>query len=339
MVLTFEQIKSATTGAVSVEQEKDGIHFFRFTREQMTLCQPHVHLFERKLLAAAGVRLRFHTDSRSLFLRAAVTEGCIRSYFSFDLTVNGAYTDSLDNFSHLEIPEVQTELSCAMGSYEKAFDLGPGEKDVCLYFPWSVVSVLEELSLDDGASFLPTLPAKKLLVFGDSITQGFDALRPTRHHIGRIADALGAQEFNKAIGGAISFPEMARMKDDMDPDYVLIAYGTNDWVRSDEEFFARQYRALLAAIRDNYPRARVFALTPIWRATADNISKLGPFPAVAKNIGAIAADFPNVTIIDGLSLVPHEECCFADRTLHPNDAGFDHYFENLWPRIKAALKE
>ena len=36
MKLTFEQICSVTTGAVSVEREADGIHFFRFNSEQRT---------------------------------------------------------------------------------------------------------------------------------------------------------------------------------------------------------------------------------------------------------------------------------------------------------------
>jgi len=338
MKLTLEQIKSACTGAVSVEQEGDGVHFYRFTREQMTLCQPHAHVYARKILAAAGVRLSFRTDSRTLFLRAGVSQGCIRSYFSFDLAVNGEYIDSMDNFSHLEIPELHATLSCAMGEYEKVFDLGPGEKDVCLYFPWSVVSVVQELSVDDGASFVPVLPGKTLLAFGDSITQGFDILRPFHHHVARLARELGAQEFNKAIGGTIAFPEMARMKDEIDPDYILVGYGTNDWGLSDEAFFAQQYRAMLEAICDNYPGVPVFAITPIWRTPIDEIKQMGPFFTMEKNICAIAADFPDVTVISGLGLVPHEARYYADGCLHPNDAGFDHYFQNLWPQIKAALK-
>ena len=53
MKLTYEQIRSVTTGAVSVAREDDGIHFYRFNQEQLALdqvvCrQGHVSTFERK---------------------------------------------------------------------------------------------------------------------------------------------------------------------------------------------------------------------------------------------------------------------------------------------------
>ncbi|MBR2935419.1 MAG: hypothetical protein IKB79_07555, partial [Oscillospiraceae bacterium] len=35
-----------------------------------------------------------------------------------------------------------------------------------------------ELSLDDGATFIPAVPEKKVLFYGDSITQGMDCLHP-----------------------------------------------------------------------------------------------------------------------------------------------------------------
>jgi hypothetical protein len=66
---------------------------------------------------------------------------------------------------------------------------------------------------------------------------------------------------------------------------------------------------------------------------------MGAFSNVEKHIRAVGADYPNVTVISGFDLVPHEPRYFGDWCLHPNDAGFDHYFNNLWPQIKAALKE
>ena len=339
MKLTFEQIRSVTTGAVSVTQEADGIRFFRFTPEQMTLVQPGVAQYKEKLLASAGIQLSFRTDSTTLYLRTLLSPGSTRSYFSFDLTVNGIHTDSMDNFTHQPIPEGTPMSPRPLGRHEKAFDLGEGEKTVCLYFPWSVIPLLEELSVDDGSFITPVIPSKKLLVYGDSISQGYDVCRPHCHHIARLARALDAQEFNKAIAGATTYPEMARLKDPFTPDYILVAYGTNDWNRGEEPFFARQYWAMLEAIRDNYPHTPVFAVTPIWRGEWEEIRPFGPFSTVEDDIRAIAADVPNVTVISGIDLVPHRPVLFADLRLHPNDAGFEHYFNNLWPRICEALKE
>lgn len=339
MKLTLDQIRSVTTGAVSVTQESDGIHFYRFTSEQMTLCQPHIGLYAEKLTSCAGIRLSFRTNSTGLYLRAGLSLGSSRTFFSFDLTVNGVYTDALDNFSGLELPDEYGTMAYPLpATCEKHFDLGEGEKDVCLFLPWSMTVALQELSLDDGSSVIPLIPSKKLLAFGDSITQGYDILRPSNHFVARLARALDAEEYNKAIGGAIAFPEMSQMKEPFTPDYILVAYGTNDWALSEESFFIQQYRALHQVIQENYPTAQVFALTPLWRPSANELGKMGAFSNAEKNILSICKDFPNVTTISCFDFLPKEPTIFADLIVHPTDIGFDHYFNHLWPEIRAALK-
>lgn len=339
MNLSFEQIKSITTGAVAVEQESDGIHFYRFTPEQAPLRQPRVSLFEQKVTASAGVRLSFRTNSQTLCLRTTVTTGSACKFFSFDLLVNGVYTDSLENFSHLETFDPVNGRTCELGTFEKTFCLGSGTKDISLFFPWSVTPVLEELSLEDGSSITPNIPAKKLLVYGDSISHGYNILYSSKHYVSQLALVLDAQAFNKGIGGTTTFPEMALAKEPFDPDYIVVAYGSNDWSRHDADFFTQQYRAMLQNIADNYPHAQVFAITPVWRGDQEKRErKMGPLSAVEQHIRTIAADFPDVTVISGMDLVPHDSRYFADVILHPNDSGFAHHFNNLWSQIKTALK-
>ena len=45
-------------------------------------------------------------------------------------------------------------------------------------------------------------------------------------------------------------------------------------------------------------------------------------------------ELDNVICIDGFELVPHDEKCFGDLYLHPNEDGFKYYFENLYKIIK-----
>lgn len=59
----------------------------------------------------------------------------------------------------------------------------------------------------------------------------------------RLADALGAEEVNKAIGGECFFPELAATKEDFQPEYITVAYGTNDWSRKLAEEFQTNCRA------------------------------------------------------------------------------------------------
>ena len=229
MKLTFEQIKSITTGAVCVEKEDDKIRFHRFTEQQEILYGKGGKTFNVRCAASAGIRFRFKTNSQTLKLKFEILKGSSRWYYSFDVFVNGKVVGYLDNFSGVQLPRNYTGVELPLGNAEKEFALGKGDKEVCVYFPWSVCPLLEELSLEDGAYVIPVKPSKKLLAFGDSITQGFDALRPSGRYISRLADALEAEEFNKGIGGERYCPDLARLRDTFTPDYILVAYGSNDW--------------------------------------------------------------------------------------------------------------
>ncbi|MBR4863931.1 MAG: SGNH/GDSL hydrolase family protein [Oscillospiraceae bacterium] len=340
MQLTYEQIKSITTGAVCIEQEENGIRFYRFNREQQTLYQPRIRLLEEKMLSTAGIQMFFKTDSSTLYLRTTVTKGSGSDHFSFDLFVNGKHVDSLDNFSHLEPCEKIIHAPCELGTYEKTFALGDGVKDICIYFPWSVATTVENISLENDAFLTPNAPAKKMLVYGDSVTHGNVVRYSCNHYIPRLARAMNVQVRNKAIAGTTTFPQMAELESPYEPDYVWVAYGSNDWDRHEEAFFVENYSNMMQIIANKYPHAQVFAVSPIWRADQDTKARrMGPLATIEKNILEIAADYPNVTVISGIDLVPHDFQYFADAGLHPNDEGNGFYFQNIWPKVTAALKD
>lgn len=334
MKLNLDQIRSVTSGAVQITQETDGFHFFRFTKEQMELEHPYVPHLKRKFCATAGIKLSFRTDSCSLYLRTDMTIGSGRGYYALDVVVNGVLCGGIDNFSHLELPDNYTELVYERAVHETDIELGEGEKEVSIYFPWGACTVLQELALDDGSHMDSLVPSKKILVFGDSIAQGYDVLRPSCHHVSKLGLALDAAVYNKALGGAVSFPELAQARESFDPDYILVAYGTNDWRKIPLDDFLIRYRALLTAVGENYPAAQVFLVTPIWRKDSDVTYAAGPFSDIARHIHGIAADFPSFHIIYGMDLIPHKESFYADQYLHPNDDGFDQYFNHLWPQIE-----
>ena len=72
MKLAFDQIKKITLGAVRIEQHSEGIHFYRFTKEQEEYYAATEYATPPKHLATAGIRLLFRTDSRSLKLKVEV---------------------------------------------------------------------------------------------------------------------------------------------------------------------------------------------------------------------------------------------------------------------------
>jgi len=337
MQLSFEQIKSVTCGAVDFAQEQDGIVFRRFTPEQFAMYEKRDPFLFIKSQTSAGIRLCFKTDSRSLYLKTTVQNARSRSYFAFEVFADDTPVGRLDNYSDQEITEDYSTAVFPCGTFEKTFDLGEGVKTVTVHLPWNKITKLHQLALDDGAFIEPVKRSKKLLAFGDSITYGFDSLLPSRRYISRLSDAIGAEEFNKGIGGERFCPDLAALPDDFTPDYIVVAYGTNDWAVSKKEVFYADSKAFFAQLDKNYPSVRVFAITPVWRANFNRDSDFDSFFQIAEGIREAVAPYNNVTIINGYDLVPHSADNFVADGLHPNMQGFDHYFTNLWKKIEAIL--
>ncbi len=334
MQLDLKQIKDITCGAVEVMRQQDGFHFYRFTAPQRELYEREKSHANVRVFSTSGIALNFITDSRHLTLKVTVEPGSSRKYFAFDVFVNGNSAGSLNNFGDEDLIGEYCGVDLPLGRFEKTFELGSGEKQVRIYFPWSVKAVVREITLDDGAYAVPIRPKYKLLSFGDSITQGYDALHPSNKYITKIAQALDAEEFNKGIGGEIFFPELAGIKENFTPDYITVAYGTNDWNGCTKQQFMQNCSAFFKNIHENYPNSRVFAITPIWRKSHNDKKAFDSFGEIGEIIGNITDKYENMTAICGYDFVPHDEKLFADLCLHPNDTGFNYYFENLLKHLK-----
>ena len=338
MNLNLSQIREITLGAVRVEKVENDIHFYRFTAQQEKLYKNRDDDLYSKTFATSGVQIRFKTDSQYLFLKTQVSKASSRSYFAFDVFAGGEKIGSLDNFSDVSLPQDYTKLSLPYGEFSKKFELGVGEKEVCIYFPWSVMATIKELSVDDGAFVEPIKPSKKILCFGDSITHGYDALYPSNKYITKLCNMLDAEEYNKAIGAEIFFPELAATKEDFEPDFITVAYGTNDWSHCTKEEFIRNCSKFFYNLNKNYPNSKIFAITPIWRKEMHEEREFGRFVDVAPIIEKEASVYDNVSVISGFDFVPKGENMYADLRLHPNDKGFECYFDALSKKITELLK-
>ena len=338
MKLTREKLIELSHGAVRVVEERGKISFCRFTEEQQLLYKNAGNQsFYLKTFTPAGVRLVFRTNSTSLLLKVNIPFVTTRSYFSIDVYVNGEMTGCVNNYADFDFSGDYTKISYPIGRFEKSFDLGDGIKNVTVFLPWSVPTEIEEISIDDGAFAEPVVRNKKMLVFGDSITQGYDALHPSNRYITKIADLLCAEEYSKAIGGEKFFPELAELKDSFKPDYILVSYGSNDWSRSDVETFKVKCKSFFENLAKSYPDTKIFAVTPLWRKDMSEEKKFGDFKMVDPLIRNAVKDIENISVIKGFDFVPKEEKYFADLKLHPNDEGFEYYAENLYKEIKEMI--
>lgn len=331
MKLNLEQIKKITKGVVCVEEKNNEFVFHRFTREQeylYSMKNPIPDLYEMAI-STAGVKLEFKTNSTQLFVTISAEFAITRSFFSLDVLVDGKPIGYLDNFSTIPWTNEGVEGTFPLGIFSKNFELGEGEKRVSIYLPYTIRMKLLEISLDDNSYIEAIQTEKKMISFGDSITHGYDGLRPSKRYAGRLAESLGVEEICKAVGGGTFFPELATLKDDFIPKYIIVAYGTNDWSHSTKECFVKDCNAFYKTISKSYPDTKIFAISPIWRKDCYLIKPTGLFSEAEKIIALATKELDNVTLISGLNLVPKDENYYGDLRLHPNDKGFEYYFENL----------
>ncbi len=336
MKLNLEQIKSITRGALDIIEDTDGFKFFRFNKEEEEFYKP-LPTYE-KVFAASGVQLEFETDAEAMCLAAIMTPASTRSFFSFDVYVNGEFIGEMKNFPDDIDPTGYSQIEFELGHHEKRFELGDGTKTVRVVFPFSVFCAVKELELV-GASFVtPVKLPKVLLAYGDSITHGYDALHFSRSYIARLARHLDAELYNKGIGGEIYRSGLAAIKNDIKPDYITVAYGTNDFNKAKKSEFGDNCKKFLANLKANYPGAKIFAISPIWRVDTD-VSKNGEFSEFSEISDTIkeSAESVGVNFIYGFDFVPHDTAYFGDLRCHPNEAGFDAYFNGLKNQIEKLL--
>lgn len=327
--LTVEEIKTIAHGAAYVTEEADGVFLHRFTPAQEQAYKETSAEFYMKTSASAGIKLVFETDAENLQLGVSISQGSKSKGFSLDVYAGDALVGGIATW-----PEGGIE-----GKYKESYALGAGVKTVRIYLPWQACARIAELSVDDGAYIKPINPSKKMLMFGDSITHGVTALRQKNSYAVRLCEMLDADARNKGIGGDTFFPALAQCTDEVDfaPDYITVAYGTNDWGKKTAEKYCADVRAFYGALSKQYPNAKIFAITPIWRADEDDVRPFGPFSDLERFIRECVQGLENVKVISGYNLVEHDEKLYHDLRLHPNDEGFAQYAENLYREIKKNL--
>lgn len=320
--LAFEEIKGATLGAVRFEERDGYLSFHRFTEDEYARYTPHnPESLALKMPATSGIRIVFSTDSDRLFLKLRFRRACGRHFGdAVDILVNGELYRSVGNRG-LEESEV-----------EETVFLPFGENKITLVLPGLYAASLGALAIADDAIFISHWGKRKMLIYGDSITQGYDAVCPSSSYANQLALALDADAVCKAIGGEVFYPPLAEMDSGVpSPDVITVAYGVNDWhfgISSREEFL-NNARGFFENLLKKYPKAKLYAISPIW--TAD-FEKGTPFPY--RDIPHLLAEAAgeSVTVIDGFSFVPHELSLYTDG-LHPNDEGYGHYAAALLDKL------
>jgi lysophospholipase L1-like esterase len=321
MTADISLIRKIVSGAADVRIEAEKIEFYRMTAAQMNAYRDNADFFT-KSRASSGIKFDFMTDAERIVLSGIFYPGSSRSYAFFDVKINGI----------LKLHEGQPDIKSAP-SFDITLELDGKENHVEIYFPCLVRTVLEKFELQNYTKVIPVEKKRNILCFGDSITQGYDAIYPTSAYPNQLADELDAVVSNRAVGGEIFNPALLTERDSFSPDLITVAYGTNDWSKITRQELQDNAAEFFRRLTTLYPQTPVFALLPIWRKDNGRVTDAGTFEEAAEIIRKICASHPSVRIIEGTPLVPHLASCFYDGYLHPNDFGFQFMGRNLLKQI------
>lgn len=321
MKLSLLQLESVTRGAIRLEETDRGVRFWRMTEAQIKHYRDRGD--EHQALRAehsAGIRLAFLTDSRTLMFSADLLPDLSGPHGGFDICEDGVL------IAHVNTRDAAPKNCCVA--------LSEGEHLVEIYLPWFKSVILEALVLEDGATLKPYHRSRKLLAFGDSITHGAHAVYPSLTYIQRLASMLDADLDNRGVGGDKFSSVIAAEEPIENPDIVTVAYGTNDWRHFSKERFERECPAMLEIIAKRYVNAKIFVISPIWRADWNQETKIGRgLRDIYRDLCDYTRAYPNVTVMDAWNFVPHLPEFFGDGSLHPNDLGFGLYAECVYKEI------
>ncbi len=332
MKLTLDEVKKITSGALEIT-ECDGIFtFHRFEKDAREYYSTTTPQYYGKSQASASIRLDFMTDSNKFDADFAVTYGSSRSYYYFDLCVDGIIRK--------HVGEEKAWIKKGHLSLKLSDHIVPDGREhrVTLWLPNLATARLSNIEIDDGATLKPIDYKMKLLCFGDSITHGYDAAFPSKSYVNRMTSHFDAYTVNQAIGGERFVPEILLENTEYKPDVITVAYGTNDWSSTVKEYFHPRCEEFFAKASRIWPDALKLAILPIWRADAKSGKQKydGTLDEACEFIAETAAKY-GFKIIDARPFMPQTPEFFWDGRLHPNDLGFAEYASGVVREIEKYL--
>jgi len=206
-----------------------------------------------------------------------------------------------------------------------SFDLPAGEKQVTIYLPADATMMIRNFEIN--ADYVPVQKGDKVLWIGDSITQGYGPLRSSHTYVSVANRILNYDILNQGIGGYVYDKNTMIPMEGYRPDKIIIAMGTNQYNAGTMDAVEEYYESLKRV----YGNTPVLCVSPIWRG--DHPENFAVFERFCGRVREIAGQYPNVTVVDGFTLVPHLPEYYLDN-LHPNCLGMELYGRNLAEAIK-----
>ena len=320
MKLTFEQIKSVTFGAVRIEQQEDGIHFYKCTEKQLAGWYSLDKSLGDRALTTTGIRLDFHTDAKEV---------------SFTVDAMGPGTGAKFEILLNDVPELCAYLPKDDEPHTFTMVLPERENRVTFILPsHNVPGILKAVELKEAAVFRAHAFDTKIIFLGDSITQGWNAKHDSMSYAYLVARFFNADCIIHGVGGGRFDKVTFEKVENFDPEIVTMAFGTNDFgFYQTLEELEQKADEHLAAVAQAYPDKIRICMTPLRRIDEETPKAMGTNRQLRQVIERTAKKY-GFHVIDGYNILPYSEDFFADG-VHPNALGFSVVADRM---IAAILK-
>lgn len=319
MKFSANSLKKLIKGACYFETNRGYLISYKYSKAQLDLMNTEGYdsFWRERGSFSAGIRIELKTNS---------------PYIAFDYSANGG--TSLSDRSNSIDTWVDGVLYSVLHP-EKAkdsvkIDLPDGEKLVSIYMPCDCQFWVKNFEIDGNYKSVKD-KWQKVLVIGDSITQGYGPMFSSGSYFNELQRMTGYNMLNQGIGGYRCEPTDLMLVEGFEPDKVMTFLGTNwydapdvyDYEKATVEFYDR--------VCELYPDKQILSISPIWRG--DDGLDPERFAWCRGIVERECKKHPNITFVDGFTLIPNVLDCYCDK-VHPNEYGCYMLAKNIYKNMK-----
>lgn len=319
MKFSANSLKKLIKGACYFEEERGYLTAFRFSKKQldMTKADGYNEAWRNRVLFSGGIRLELKTNADNVYF-------CYKAYFG-DCQVGGR-SKSLDTWVNGVLYSV-VDIDKLSGSV--SISLPAGEKFVQIYLPNYCRFSIKGFTVDGKYKSVKD-KGQRVLVIGDSITNGFGSLLSSGSYFNELQRMTGYNMLSQGIGGYRCEPGELDYVDGFMPDKIITFLGTN-WYNCKEQYdYEKATVDYYKRLTELYQGKQIIAISPIWRNDGVDRERFEWCRGIVKRE---CEKYESITFVDGYTLVPCVDACFCDK-IHPNEYGCLLLAQNLYKIIK-----
>ena len=269
-----------------------------------------------------GMSMEFVTDAKTVSFSYRMTK-IYYPVIVFDVYENGLFTRAVREPDGSESGTVEYTIQT------------PGAV-VEIFFPIGADVTFTDIRIGNFKT-VSHAHEPKLLVLGDSISQGLFGVNPSVSVVPLLARHYGYDYLNLSVGGEVFRPDLVEPELADRLERILVGLGTNDLgFVQDIHKIRKKIDAFFAELKRRYPDTPVTVVSPFWQivfseGTDEMNEKLHTTLLIGEHARRVAAEYGH-TALDGMQLIPHEQEFFSDHA-HPSDKGFAYLALELIRRL------